>query len=67
MNKDIFEGKWKEIRGDVKWAGGKLTDDELDQVAGQFDKLVGLVQEKYGYSKQQVKAEIDKIVKKMRS
>jgi uncharacterized protein YjbJ (UPF0337 family) len=60
MNKDILEGKWKQIRGEAKTWWGKLTDDDLDRAAGKFDILVGLVQEKYGYTRQQASDEIDK-------
>ena len=54
MNNNIFEGKWKQIRGQAKEWWGKLTDDDLDKVDGKYDKLVGLLQEKYGYTQQQV-------------
>ena len=53
MNKDIFEGKWKQMRGQAKVWWGKLTDDDLDKVEGKYDKLIGLLQEKYGYTQQQ--------------
>ena len=59
MNKDVFEGKWKQIRGQVKETWGDLTDDELDQIAGRYDQLVGLLQEKYGYRRQEAEAEVD--------
>jgi len=62
MNKDIFEGKWKQIRGEAKAWWGKLTDDELDRAAGKFEVLTGLLQEKYGYTRQQASDEIDKRV-----
>jgi len=62
MNKDILEGKWKQIRGESKAWWGKLTDNDLDRVAGKFDVLVGLLQEKYGYTRQQAAEEIDKRV-----
>lgn len=52
MNKDALEGKWKQIRGHVKETWGDLTDDELDQIAGHYDQLVGVLQEKYGYRRQ---------------
>jgi uncharacterized protein YjbJ (UPF0337 family) len=52
MNKDILEGNWKQIRGQIKVMWGRLTDDELDQVDGHRDRLVGIIQEKYGYSRQ---------------
>jgi len=62
MNKDILEGKWKQIRGEAKAWWGKLTDNDLDRVAGKFDVLVGLLQEKYGYTREQAAAEIDQRV-----
>jgi uncharacterized protein YjbJ (UPF0337 family) len=60
MNKDVFEGKWKQVRGEAKLWWGKLTDDDLDKVGGQFDVFAGLLQEKYGYSRQQAEEEIEK-------
>jgi uncharacterized protein YjbJ (UPF0337 family) len=62
MNRDILEGRWKQIRGEVKAWWGKLTDDDLDRAAGKFDVLVGLLQEKYGYNRQQAVEEIDRRV-----
>jgi uncharacterized protein YjbJ (UPF0337 family) len=59
MNKDILEGKWKQIRGEAKTWWAKLTDNDLDQVAGKFDVLVGKLQEKYGYTRQQALDEVD--------
>ena len=60
MNKDVFEGKWKQVRGEAKLWWGKLTDDDLDKVGGQFDVFAGLLQEKYGYSREQAEEEIEK-------
>jgi uncharacterized protein YjbJ (UPF0337 family) len=62
MNNDILEGKWKQIRGETKAWWGKLTDNDLDRAAGKFDILAGLLQEKYGYTRQQAAEEIDKRV-----
>ena len=62
MNKDIVEGKWKQIRGEAKAWWGKLTDDDLDRAAGKFEVLTGLLQEKYGYTRQYAADEIDKRV-----
>lgn len=59
MNWDQIEGKWKQFRGDVKKRWGKLTDDEVDQVEGNRDKLVGKLQERYGYSKEEAQREVD--------
>jgi uncharacterized protein YjbJ (UPF0337 family) len=63
MNKDILAGKWKQMRGNAKTWWGKLTDDDLDRAAGKYDVLAGLLQEKYGYTRQRADEEIDKRVK----
>ncbi len=57
MNNDEFEGKWKQMKGQAKVWWGKLTDDDLEQVGGKFDKFVGLIQEKYGYTRERVEKE----------
>ena len=60
MNEDILEGKWKQVRGQAKEWWGKLTDDDLDKVEGKFDRLAGVLQEKYGYSKEAAIEEINR-------
>ena len=62
MNKDVFEGKWKQVRGQARNWWGKLTDDDLDRAAGKLDVLAGLLQEKYGYTRQHAEVEIEKRV-----
>ena len=62
MNTDVLAGKWKQLKGEVKRQWGKLTDDELDQVEGNRDKLVGLVQERYGYARDQASREVDEFL-----
>jgi uncharacterized protein YjbJ (UPF0337 family) len=57
MNEDVIKGKWKEIKGGIKEKWGKLTDDEITQVEGKQDQLLGLLQKKYGYSKDQAEQE----------
>ena len=59
MNKDIFEGKWKEMRGQVKEWWGKLTDDDLDQAGGNIEQIVGLLQQKYGYTREHAEEEFN--------
>jgi len=63
MNKDIFEGKWKQMRGQVREWWGKLTDDELEQAGGKADQLIALLQQKYGYSREQAEQEFDRRLK----
>lgn len=65
MNKDIFKGNWKQAKGKIKQAWGKLTDDELDQIEGNYDVFVGKVQEKYGYSKDEARTKVDDFMGKM--
>ena len=59
MNWDQVEGKCKQIKGEAKTRWGKLTDDDLDFVGGQRDKLVGRVQERYGIAKDQAQGEVE--------
>lgn len=62
MNKDVIEGKWKQVRGEAKAWWGKLTDDDLDRAAGKFDVLAGILQEKYGYTREAAANKIEKRV-----
>ena len=59
MNKDSAAGKWKQLKGEVKRQWGMLTDDEIDQIEGDSEKLTGLVQERYGKSRQDAEREIN--------
>ncbi|CAE6719635.1 MULTISPECIES: CsbD family protein [Paraburkholderia] len=58
MNHDIAEGKWKQMVGKAKTAWGELTDDELTKAEGRVDKLAGLIQERYGKTRQQAELEV---------
>jgi len=58
MNKDVFAGWWKQARGQAKSWWGQLTDDELDQIEGESDKLVGYLQTRYGWTREQAEEEI---------
>jgi uncharacterized protein YjbJ (UPF0337 family) len=60
MNKDIYEGKWKEMHGQVKEWLGKLTDDDLEQAGGNAEQIVGLLQQKYGYTRQHAEDEFNR-------
>jgi uncharacterized protein YjbJ (UPF0337 family) len=59
MNKDIIQGKWKQLKGSVQKKWGELTDDELDQIAGDQEKLAGKIQEKYGISKEEAEENVN--------
>lgn len=66
MNWDRIKGNWKQFRGQVKQEWGKLTDDHLDVIAGQRDKLSGKLQEAYGISKDDAEKRISKWESTMR-
>jgi uncharacterized protein YjbJ (UPF0337 family) len=59
MNWDQVQGKWKQMRGDVRAKWGKLTDDDLHLVGGEKDKLVGRIQERYGIEKDEAQRQVD--------
>lgn len=60
MNWDQVAGNWKQLRGSVKEKWGRLTDDDLDRMAGQRDQLVGRLQEHYGMAKEEAEKEADR-------
>ena len=61
MNWDQIAGNWKQFQGHVKEKWGKLTDDDLTVIAGKKDQLLGRLQERYGYSKEQAEKEINSL------
>jgi uncharacterized protein YjbJ (UPF0337 family) len=60
LNHDILAGRWKQIRGELKTWWGKLTDDDFERIGGQKDKLIGLIQERYGYAREQAEQEVER-------
>ena len=59
MNWDQITGKWTAFKGKVKEKWGKLTDDDLNVVAGKRDQIAGKLQQRYGYAKEQAEKEVD--------
>ncbi|NIT61145.1 MAG: CsbD family protein [Aliifodinibius sp.] len=59
MNSDILKGNWKQFKGEIQKQWGKLTNDDLDIIQGEYDKLVGRVQERYGYEREEARREVD--------
>ncbi len=60
MNDDILKGQWRQLRGTVRENFGRLTDDDLDVAGGNMDQLIGKIQERYGYTKEQARTEWDR-------
>jgi uncharacterized protein YjbJ (UPF0337 family) len=52
MNWDRVEGNWKAFKGRVREQWGKLTDDDLDVIAGKQEQLAGKIQERYGIARE---------------
>lgn len=63
MNWDVIQGKWKEFKGQVKQQWGELTNDDLDHIDGRREELVGRLQQRYGYAKDEAEREIDQFQK----
>src|SRR6266513_162810 len=59
MNSDQLQGKWKELKGAVRERWGKLTDDDLDVIAGQQEQLIGHIQTRYGIARDEAKKQVD--------
>lgn len=60
MNWDQIEGNWRKLKGKAKQQWAKLTDDELENIAGKKDELVGKLQERYGLQRQEAEEEADR-------
>jgi uncharacterized protein YjbJ (UPF0337 family) len=61
MNRDIIEGNWKQVKGKIKARWGKLTDDELDQIEGDYDMLCGRIQKAYGLSRDEAERKLQEL------
>jgi uncharacterized protein YjbJ (UPF0337 family) len=59
MNSDTFKGQWHQVKGELKTQWGKLTDDDINQIEGQSEKLIGKLQERYGFAKDRAQQEFD--------
>ena len=59
MNQDRIEGRWKQLKGKVKEQWGKLTDDDLDVIAGRRDQLLGRIQQRHGLAKDEATRQMD--------
>ena len=63
MNWDIIQGNWKQFQGRVKGQWGRLTDDDLSQIAGLREELAGRIQARYGIAKEEAQRQIDDWIK----
>jgi len=59
MNSDTLSGRWKQLKGSAKVRWAKLTDNDLMSAEGNYDKLVGSIQERYGYARERAEDEVN--------
>ena len=62
MNSDVLKGKWLQLKGEALRQWGKLTDDDLDQIEGNAEKMMGKLQERYGYGRAEAERELDEFL-----
>jgi uncharacterized protein YjbJ (UPF0337 family) len=63
MNWDLIKGKWHEVKGSVRAKWGELTDDEIEELDGNREKMVGKIQQKYGVAKEEAEKQVDEWTK----
>jgi uncharacterized protein YjbJ (UPF0337 family) len=66
MNWDQMEGKWKQLKGSIRERFGRLTDDDLQVIAGNRDRFVGKLQERYGIAREEAQKQADEWAKALR-
>ena len=59
MKEDILKSQWAQIRSQIKEWWSVLTDDDLDKINGRRDQLIGMLQQKYGFTKEEATRELD--------
>jgi uncharacterized protein YjbJ (UPF0337 family) len=62
MNPDILKGRWHQVKGDVRRRWGKLTDDDVLQIEGHFEKMIGKLQERYGFKREEAEKQINEFL-----
>jgi uncharacterized protein YjbJ (UPF0337 family) len=71
MNENVLTGSWNQLKGEVKKQWGELTNDDVDRINGNYDQLVGIVQERYGLAKADAQSQIadwlDSTVERLRT
>ena len=60
VNFAILAGRWKQMRGELRSWWGRLTDNDLEQIGGQQDKLIGKLQERYSYTRERAQQEVER-------
>ena len=64
INWDQIRGNWKQFKGHIRQQWGKLTDDEIDQIEGHREVLIGKLQERYGIAREEAEKQVKEFEKK---
>jgi len=59
MNDETLKGQWTQLKGRVREQWGKLTNDDIDQIQGRREQLVGKIQERYGIALDEARRQVD--------
>lgn len=59
MNEDTLKGQWNQVKGHLRKQWGRLTDDDIDQIKGSRDILLGKLQEYYGKNRDENERELE--------
>jgi uncharacterized protein YjbJ (UPF0337 family) len=59
MNNDILKGRWNQVKGEIRTKWAKLTDNDVMYIQGEAEKLIGKLQERYGYKREQAERELN--------
>jgi uncharacterized protein YjbJ (UPF0337 family) len=63
MNPDILKGRWHQVKGDVRRRWGKLTDDDMLEIEGHLEKMIGKLQERYGFKREEAEKQINEFLR----
>jgi len=66
MNWNLIEGKWKQMKGQLREKWGNLTDDDLEMIAGKRDQLIGRLEVRYGIAKEEAAKQVDEFADSLR-
>jgi uncharacterized protein YjbJ (UPF0337 family) len=67
MNADVLKGRWTQLKGDIRSKWGKLTDDDVTQIQGDTEKMIGKLQERYGLKREQAERDLNDFLNQRRT
>ena len=65
MNWETIEGRWQQVKGSLRSKWGKLTDDDVNLIAGKRDTLIGRLQERYGLARDKAERQVDEWIEQV--